>query len=430
MMVLIFALAACSKSNEAGTKEIKTKLMDGDEIIIKGVGKPFEPSDSTTVALNEGKASIKMQVKNSEKDIYFDVALFPEIEGNGSVYSLVTVDGNGDFSKEEKFEVPKKGDYTINIHMDGNVQDDFKAEWKVVINQKPQKDSKYKKQLRLAEVDQVIGGRMDSMVTGETGYGSVVRDFKVLGSDSVSFLTYFNDHYYKTELKNGKWKTIEEETGNPLDELEKIRESHSDFDSLLDLNTSKGEAKLITYGGKYYIFYEDVTIPQEEIALSEEFLANKELMDSDSVYWDQKKKMVYSVVDEEGDKVIYRYDLNKNKIVRDEKGEVEATPLPFDEEIVEPVRFATDKDGNVYVAALVSDEYRVLLTAYDKEMKMIAKPITVTSIYENYDKGKFVIVATNNGVDIWNVFDERIVNGYEFSGPTKIGVNRHSIVLQ
>lgn len=426
--ILVLFLAACNSDSSTGKAKDQPSSPNNDETIITGVGKPFESISDITLNLVEGKGRLEVKVKESEKDIKFIASLLPSLEGSGSSTTIANVYGEGNYNKGEDFNVTEPGKYQVSIS--GNYPDDFKGEWEIIVKQKPAKNSGDKQQLRLSKVQEIVGGRQDSLVTGDAGYGDLVEDIKINDADSLDLLIRYEDDYYLSKLESGKWTTVEESAENAQAKINELNETYSDFDTTsFDFKTSKGSARLISYEGKHYVFYEDLNVPQKEANFSEEFFSMEEVLNSDSIYWDEDKDMIYIVVSSSPREII-RYDSKANKFLTDNDGELQSTSIPFNEEIEDPVRLSVDKNGTVYAGAISKENYQLFLTAYDDKMNLIAEPISISNIFGTYGEGTFTIKATDHGVDIWNVFDQRLLNGQDYNQPTVIGINKFSVSLQ
>ncbi|MDA1675580.1 hypothetical protein [Bacillus cereus group sp. TH152-1LC] len=445
---LITVLGACQKDNSTAStsenKEIQTEDVAKDATIIRGKGEPRLMSTFPMITLNPGKATIKVKVKDLNKSETFSAAVFQHLEGTGSTTSIASVSGKGDFSQSESFDVPSEGNYDVNIS-GYKISPDFKGDWEVSIEQKPKKEKGYDKQLRLTNITQQIGGEFDSSTAPkdeykkDAGYGAAMSNFTILDKNSISFQTLKDGKFVITEMKNGKWTKVEKDTGKTQSYIDEAREKYSDFDYISDISTNKGAGVLVSYGGKHYIVFENLNAAPEEVKITGE-LANLLLSkDEKDVYWNFDNKMVYTIVtdyrsDEKNKWLMHRYDLNKQKFIADANGS-QTTPMPFGH-TSERMRFANDKKGNLYIASLPasatdgSNSYSVTVATFNKDMKMLAKPTRVSAIYDYFDKGRFEIAATDKGVDIWNVYDARVVNGNSYTEPLKVGANRFSLTLQ
>ncbi|MCU7667715.1 hypothetical protein [Bacillus thuringiensis] len=441
---LITVLGACQKDNSTASTseniEIQTEDVAKGATIIRGKGEPRLMSESPMIPLNQGKANIKVKVNGLSKSETFSASVTPHLEGSGSTTSLTAVSGKGNFSKSESFDVPSEGNY--DIRADGyQLSPDFKGEWEVVIEQKPKKDKDYDKQLRLTNITQQVGGEFSSSTTPkdeykkDAGYGSSMSNFTILDKNSISFQSLKDDKFVITEMKDGNWSKVEKDTGKTQAYIDEIRKKYSDLKYYATITSTKGPGVLVSYGGKSYIVLENLNTAPVEVTIPGELDNLLSSKDSKDVYWNFDNKIVYTLItdDTNGGKnksMIHRYDLNKQKFIPDANGN-QTTPISF-RHTSERMKFASDKKDNLYIATLPENhEYSVTVAAFNKDMKMIAKPTKVNAIYGNYyGKGSFEIAATDKGVDIWNVYDARIVNGNSYEEPLKVGANRFSLTLE
>ncbi|GAB6464037.1 hypothetical protein bcgnr5390_11610 [Bacillus luti] len=446
--VLSMGLVGCGSEEKTATKstsknEVQTEEVAKDGTVIRGTGVPRLTSARPTIPLEKGKATINIKVKGANKSDRLMASVSQHLDETiRSTTSLTTVSGDGNFSKSETFNVPSEGKY--DIHVDGyRLAPDFKGEWEVVVKQKPKKDKEFDKQLRLTSMTQNIGGEFLSSITPkdeykkDAGYGSVISDIKITGANSISFQSLKEDSFVSTEMKDGKWKEVEKDTGKTKDQMLETRKTFPDAEFIDEMTTTKGPARLFYNNGKCYMVFEDVNASPEEVTVSEELATLLSSKGDKDIYWNFENKIVYTIVTDyssEGKNKMYRYDLNKQNYISDTQGN-QTTLVPFTH-TSERIRFANDKKGNLYIASLPTnatngtESYSVTVAAYNKDMKLLAKPTVVHGIYDYADKGRFEIAATDKGVEVWNIYDARVVNGNSYVDPVQIGANRFSLVLE
>lgn len=447
--MLITVLGACAKDDTAANttatekKEIQSEESSKDAFVIRGTGAHRLTSESPMIPLEQGKATLKVNVKGADKSKEFSASVIKHLENGGSASSIADVSRKGNLPDSDTFDVPSSGNYDINLHSD----DDFKGDWEVIIEQKQKKDKEYDKQLRLSTITQQIGGEFsppnsskgdseeETEQSGGIEYGYDMRNFTITDKNSISFQTLKNGNFVRTEMKNGKWTKIEENTGKTQSQMLGIRKTYSGAKIVGKVMTTKGPAELLSHNGKHVLIYEDVNRTPEEVNIPQELVALFETGLRD-MYYNFDQNIIYAIITDTMTKnpdtsyktLLYRYDLKKQTFLLDEKGK-KTTPVPL-KQSSEKIHFATDKKGNLYLAGLptnaASGDYRhVTVAVYNKDMKLLAKPTTVHAIKPGYE-----LAATDKGVDIWSRYNSDTVNGSNSVGPTKIGVNRFSLTLE
>jgi hypothetical protein len=125
------------------------------------------------------------------------------------------------------------------------------------------------------------------------------------------------------------------------------------------------------------------------------------------------------------DESLYRYNLKTQQFIKDDN-QSEVTPLPIQEES-KSIRFAVGKDGVTYIG-FISGALSIL--TYDKNMSQLAEPAFVYGVFDGGSyQGQYQMDATDKGVDVWNVYDARVINGEHYEKPVNIGVNHFSFSL-
>ncbi|MFP3726391.1 hypothetical protein U8V72_14480 [Priestia filamentosa] len=436
---LVVGLAGCGGSDnavESGDSKIK---LSKDATIIRsnGVRPLVQPTPVTY--LEEGPAKIETKVKGSN-DMKFSSDLF--IHEAASKTGLAYTNGTGSYSKNSEVNISDAGYYDIDVFGGtGNETEnsgDFDGKWEVTVTQKPQKDKEFDKTLHFSLLDQSVGGELKSKLSEEfydSDYTEAIRGFKVKDESSISFLTQMeDDSVLSSEMKNGKWVSKEKETAeaNGIDNFEN---EHPDAEFLKAITTSNGKAELHSIGSTYYIVFYDNSISPEKIKVPKEDI--KEIFGSDA-FWEEKTNSVYSIkyketssYEDSAEAYLQKYDLKKKAFIKNKKGNSLLTKIPF-ENMGSTVYFATGDDGNVYVVNTLDNDFNNYIFevfAFDEDFKQLAKPTKLTGSYA--DKDKAVAVAAYKGrLDIWNIYDARILVNLDYNNPLNIGVNRYTLTLQ
>ncbi|GAB6464040.1 hypothetical protein bcgnr5390_11600 [Bacillus luti] len=443
--VLSIGLVGCGSEEKTTTNsttknEVQTEEAVKDATVIRGTGAHRLTSVPPMIPLEKGKATLKVNVKGADKSKEFSASVIQHLEHGGSASSIADVSRKGNLPDSDTFDVPSPGNYDINLHSD----DDFKGEWEVIIEQKVKKDKEYDKQLRLTTITQQIGGEFSSSASLSSDYkqgterrfgmeyGYDMKNFTIANNNSISFQSIKDGNFVITELKDGKWKQIEKDTGKTQSEMQEIRGTYSGAQIVAKVTTTKGPAELLSHNGKYILIYENINKEAEEVTVPKELISLFKTGLRD-VYWDFDNNIIYAIVTDTmssnaRETLMYRYDLKKQTFILDEKGK-KTTPIPL-KQSSERIHFANDKKGNLYLAGLPTnatsgDLRSVSVVVFNKDMKLLAKPTPVNAIYYNYE-----IVGTDKGVDIWNVYNSKIVNGGKSSEPLKVGANRFSLSLE
>ncbi|WP_336769740.1 hypothetical protein [Bacillus bombysepticus] len=443
--VLAMGLVGCGSEEKTATNstpknEVKTEEAVKDATVIRGTGAPRLTSAPPMIPLEKGKATLKVNVKGADKSKEFSASVIKHLEQGGSATSIADVSRKGNLPDSESFDVPSQGNYDINLSSD----DDFKGDWEVVIEQKQKKDKEYDQQLRLTSITQQIGGEFPSSISPKNGYGSVMSNLTITDKNAISFQSVKEGNFVVTEMKNGKWTTVEKVTGKTEDERNKVLYPNTKANHLRNVTTTKGPGELLSYDGKHYIVLEEVNASPVDVTIPDELSTLLNKNDLKDVYWDFDNKIVYTLLidrssNEKSKSMLYRYDLQKQKLISNGDGK-QTTTVPFNPSS-ERMRFTSDKKGNLYIASLTGTDssgnntngvnpYAVTVVVFNKDMKMITKPTIVNAIYDYYGKGRFEIAATDKGLDIWNVYDARLVNGSNSAEPLTVGANRFSLTLE
>lgn len=439
-LCLCFALSACNSNKETASSSDNKELSKKGITIISGQGKPIQNnvSEKPSLYLHEGTASISAKLSDAPSGDAFSVRVFTRIIGSGTSTELASVFPEGNSGDEEDFDVTESGYYEIDIRGE-DLPEDYNGNWEIKVQQAPENNSEYKKQLRVSSFTENIGGTFASSFTpakydGENlGYGKLVNNMKIDGSNSLSFQTINDgDEVYENSLINGKWTNKEKETSKelPINQLYDVEDGAS---SLFDVSTSKGSGKLVTYNDKFAIVFDEPGIKNKELNVNDLFKTVVTEMNVSSAYYDFKSNIVYLVGSNpnpeiEADTVLYRYDIDKQDFILDNSEEPASINLPF-ESTANRVIFSKDTKGNLYIGSIV-DAYTLSVAVYDKNAKIVAEPVNLYSTFDYNGKGRLDMKATNNGVDIWNVYDTRLTAGDNYSDDVNVGVNKYSLILQ
>jgi len=437
--LVIGSLAGCgSSTSSVDNGESKVKL-DGETTIVRSNGVTPLLSPIPTVYLEQGKAKMEVRVKKSDDNTSFNSSVIEHLEGGGSVSSLTSLSGTGNYSDNEEFDVPKSGYYDIDsaggdIHR--NLTENsgkFNGNWEVTVTQKPQKDDKYDNRLHMALVDQSVGGEIKSKLTdaysGE-GYTEGVKGFRANGQNSVSFLNETDDEVTKSTLTDAKWSSKEKEINS-----NDFFDTHPDAEDIEEIRTSMGGAEIANYNGEYYIVFDDTTIKPKKINISSKII---EEVTSNRIYWDIDADAVYlaeyKAVDKDGDGsketaswYLNKYDIKKNKYILNDKNKKSLVKLPFDPE---DANYATDENGNLFVVnGSAPNSYEIEAVAFNKDFKQITEVVKLDTPYADKDK-TIAIAAYDNRLDIWSMYDARVLTNLDYNNPLNIGVNRYTLTLE
>ncbi len=437
--LVIGSLAGCgSSTSSVDNGESKVKLA-GDTTVVRSNGVVPLISPIPTVYLEQGKAKMEVRVKNSDDNTSFNSSVIEHLEGSGSVSGLNSLSGTGNYSDKEEFDVPKSGYYDIDsaggdIH--GELTEnsgEFNGSWEVTVTQKPQKDDKYDNRLHMALVDQSVGGEIKSKLTdaysGES-YTEGVKGFRVNGQNSVSFLNDTDDVVTKSTLTDAKWSSKEKEISS-----DDFYDNHPDAEDIKEIRTSKGGAEIANNNGKYYIVFDDTTIKPKKVNISSKIL---EEVTSNKIYWDINSDAIYlteyKAIDKDGDGssdtegyYLNKYDIKKNKFVLNNKNKKALVKLPFSPK---DENYATDENGNLFVVnGSAPNSYEIEAVAFNKDFKQISDVVKLDTPYADKDK-TIAIAAYDNRLDIWSMYDARVLTNLDYSNPLNIGVNRYTLTLE
>ena len=437
--LVIGSLAGCgSSTSSVDNGESKVKLA-GDTTVVRSNGVNPLMSPDPTVYLEQGKAKVEVKVKDSDKNTNFYSSLFEHVVGSGSTSSLSTLSGKGNYSDKEEIDVPKSGYYDIDAtggDGDGQVTENsgkFNGNWEVTVMQKPQKDDKYDNRLHMALVDQSVGGEIKSKLTdaysGE-GYTEGVKGFRVNGQNSVSFLNETDDEVTKSTLTDAKWSSKEKEISS-----DDFYDNHPDAESITEIRTSKGGAEIAHNNGDYYLVFDDTTIKPKKVSIPSKII---EEIKSNRDYWDVKEGVIYlgenKQIDSDNDGIkdifkwyLTKYDVKENKYILNDKNKKTLVKLPFDPE---DANYATDENGNLFVVnGNAPDSYEIEAVAFNKDFKQITKVVKLDTPYADKDE-TIAIAAYDNRLDIWSMYDARVLTNLDYSNPLNIGVNRYTLTLE
>ena len=437
--LVIGGLAGCgSSASSVDNGESKVKL-DGNTTVVRSNGITPLLSPIPTVYLEQGKAKMEVRVKKSDDNTSFNSSVIEHLEGGGSVSSLTSLSGTGNYSDNEEFDVPKSGYYDIDsaggdIHR--NLTENsgkFNGNWEVTVTQKPQKDDKYDNRLHMALVDQSVGGEIKSKLTdaysGE-GYTEGVKGFRANGQNSVSFLNETDDEVTKSTLTDAKWSSKEKEINS-----DDFYDKHPDAESITEIRTSMGGAEIANNNGDYYLVFDDTTIKPKKVSIPSKIT---EAIKPRRDYWDLKDDVIYlgenKQIDSDNDGIkdifewyLTKYDVKENKYILNDKNKKTLVKLPFDPE---DANYATDENGNLFVVNCnAPDSYQLEAVAFNKDFKQITKVVKLDTPYADKDK-TITIAAYDNRLDIWSMYDARVLTNLDYSNPLNIGVNRYTLTLE
>lgn len=437
--LVVGSLAGCGSSTSSvdnGNSKVK---LNGETTVFRSNGVNPLMSPQPVVYLEEGKAKVEVQVKDADKNSSFSGSLIEHLENGGSASSISTFSGSGNYSNKEEVDVAKSGYYDIDAvggNGDGQITENsgqFKGNWEVAVTQKPQKDDKYDNRLHMALVDQSVGGEIKSKLTdsyyGE-GYTEGVKGFRVNGENSVSFLNETDDAVTKSTLTDAKWSSKEKEISS-----DDFFDNHPDAEDMKDIRTSMGGATIASNNGDYYVVFDDTTIKPKKINLPSKMI---EEVTSNEVYWDINADAIYfteyKAIDKDGDGspdtegyYLNKYDIKKNKFVLNHKNKKALVKLPFSPK---DENYATDENGNLFVVnGSAPNSYELEAVAYSKDFKQITEVVNLATPYADKDK-TIAIAAYDNRLDIWSMYDARVLTNLDYNNPLNVGVNRYTLTLE
>lgn len=435
---LLASLVGCSSNDSASTNNEEggakgsspnVSVVEGSKVKPLGAGQP-------TVYLKKGSATLNVAMKDASKNNALDVAVMPHSEESGTTSSIGVISGTGNFSKDTKFDVPKDGYYDITVAGD-TFPDDFKGSWKASVEQKADKDQMHEKTLHVANFKEKIGGEFSSAQTpmdyeaiGPTGYAQVVMGFRALNKNSASIGTSVDKgDFAVSKSENGKWTNIEKST-NEMDNISKLYYNDTQVEELATLSTDKGPATICLSMGQYFLVYDDSAFKNIELTAQKKLLDFYEEVKPQALFWDSKASMIYAADNTSKGTVLYQYDAEKKEFVKDKNGKRLAKKLPFTE-IGPKARYAKASDGTFYIAnSLTNQDFDIEVAAFNKDFKLLAEPIKLTSIPNDMNRGDYTLAAYNNRLDIWSYYDSRTLNGTNYSDPLKVGLNKYTLTLQ
>jgi len=434
---LLASLVGCGSDDTLSTKgnEGSEDNLSPNTTVIQGEKvKPLSAAQPV-VYLKKGSASLEVKIKDAAKGDAFDVAIMPHLEGAGTTSSVGVVSGTGNFSKDTKFDVPKNGYYEVMVAND-SLPTNFKGTWNASVEQDVEKNKDYNKTLHIASFKEKIGGEFLSNKNpidenmNDVGYVRDIRGFRAIDQNSASISSTDDEsNYEESKSVNGKW-TLKEKSTHELSNLSKLYYDDPELEELATISTDKGLATLCLTLGKYYLVYADEDFKNVELTPQKKLLDFYEEVKPSALFFDSKQNIIYAADDTDNGSVLYQYDVHKKAFIKDSNGKLLTKKLPF-EEIGDTARYAKADDGTFYIAnSLTNQDFDVELAAFNKDFKLLAKPIKLTSIPNNSYRGDFTLAAYKNRVDIWSYYDSRTLNGLNYSEPLNVGLNKYTITLE
>jgi len=405
-----------------------TTVIQGVKVKPLGAGQPV-------VYLKKGSASLEVKMKNAAKDDAFSVAIMPHLEGAGTTSSIGVVSGTGNFSKDTKFDVPKSGYYEVTVVGD-TLPTNFKGTWNASVEQGVEKNKDYDKTLHIASFKEKIGGEFLSSKKpideniNDIGYVRDIEGFRAIDKNTAS-ISSTNDegNFEESKSTNGKW-ILKEKSTDDLNNLSKLYYDDPNLEELATVSTDKGLATLCLTLGKYYLVYADEDYKNVELTPQKKLLDFYEEVKPSALFFDSKQNIIYAAGNIDNRSVLYQYDVNKKAFVKDNNGKPLTKKLPV-KEIGPTARYAKASDGTFYIAnSLTNQDFDVEVAVFNKDFKLLAKPIKLTSIPNNSYRGDFTLAAYKNRVDVWSYYDSRTLNGLNYNEPLNVGLNKYTITLE